>query len=179
MPLVEKRYAEALIKLTAKSDKSKDYLNNFKLVVDIFENNNDFRYLILNPKISIDTKYIIIDNVFGDILLPEIVNFIKLLLKKLRIKHLRKIYDEYLIYYHKLTKTLNIQIISSAPLSDLQIKMLTEKYQKIYNSSEIKTNIKIDKELIGGVKIIIGDRVIDGSIKGNLENLKSLLIKNQ
>lgn len=177
MSLVEKRYAEALIKITVKSENIYDYLSNFKLIVDTFENNIDFKYLILNPKIPIDTKYKIIDNVFGDFALPELVNFVKLLLRKLRIKHLRKIYDEYLIYFYKFTKTLNMQIISALELSESQINLLIEKYKKIYNSTDVKTSVKINKGLIGGVKIIIGDKVTDASVKGNLENLKSILIK--
>ena len=40
---------------------------------------------------------------------------------------------------------------------------------------KVRTRVQVDKALIGGVKVVIGDKVIDGSARGQLAALENAL----
>ncbi len=178
MPLIEKRYAEALIDMTVESGEFDRYINDFKFIVDIYNSDEDFRNFLLNPKYLVAEKQEVIKNVFGSRVKIELVNYIDLLLGKGRIKFLPGIFDEYLRSADKCMNTLNITIISASPLDDAQIELIKEKYRKLHKSTYVKANVEIDKNIMGGLKIKIGDKMTDGSVKGRLESLRKILISN-
>jgi F-type H+-transporting ATPase subunit delta len=48
---------------------------------------------------------------------------------------------------------------------------------KEYDATDVKTTISIEPELLGGIVVQIGDRVVDGSIKGRLKGLRDTTTK--
>jgi F-type H+-transporting ATPase subunit delta len=176
MPLIEKRYAEALVGLSVQNGAIDDYQQELLVIVELFENQPDFRLFLLNPEINIEIKKTVIRNAFGNNAKKELVNFLFLLLDKGRIINLPGILYEFTEAADKIKNTLNITIISAAPLDDKQVRDLVDKYKRIYNMTNAKLNLEIDESLIGGVKIKIGDKIVDGTITGRLKGLKELLL---
>ncbi len=177
MSLIEKRYAEALIGISEKESAIESHKQQLYSVSDLFANQSDFRYFLLNPQIKVDTKKDAITKIFGGNIHEHLINFLMLLLDKGRIKLLPGIYKEYADLADKKGNVLNMTIISAASLDEAQINEIKEKYAKVYNASTVKADIEVDKGLIGGVKVKIGDKVIDGTVKGKLEGLRTLLTK--
>ena len=99
-----------------------------------------------------------------------------LLLDKKRFEKIIGIFEEFVKLADEEKNVLNITIISASPLEPIQLDKLTEKYRTLYNSSSINVTVKIDNDLIGGIKVIIGDKLIDGTIKGRLQELKKTLV---
>ena len=66
--------------------------------------------------------------------------------------------------------TLDAQIIAAAKPSDAEVKDLVARLETKFGK-KIEANVTVDAELIGGIKIIVGDTVIDASVKGQLQNL--------
>ena len=66
--------------------------------------------------------------------------------------------------------TLDAQIIAAALLSPTEVKDLVSRLELKFGK-KIEANVSVDTELIGGIKIIVGDTVIDASVKGQLQNL--------
>lgn len=66
--------------------------------------------------------------------------------------------------------TLEAQIIAAAKPSAAEVKDLVKRLEAKFGK-KIEANVSVDSELIGGIKIIVGDTVIDASIKGQLQNL--------
>jgi F-type H+-transporting ATPase subunit delta len=178
MPLIEKRYAEALIGVAEQSGGIDDYQQELQVIVELFNSQQEFKLFLLNPEIKTDVKKTMITNVFGGRAKKELVNFLALLLDKGRIRNLPGILVEYVKVADRLRNTLNMTIISAAPLDDMQISSILEKYKRLYHATGTKINMEIDKNLIGGVKVRIGDKVVDGTITGRLESLKEILLKS-
>jgi F-type H+-transporting ATPase subunit delta len=178
MPLVEKRYAEALISISERDGAIDDYQQELQMVVDIYKSQQDFKLFLLNPEVKTDIKKLVITNSFNGRLKNNLVNFLALLLDKARIINLPGILDEYIKIADKIRNTLNITIISASELDNKQVKQISEKYKQIYNATNVKVNVEIDKSLIGGVKVKIGDKLVDGSIVGRLESLREVLLRS-
>jgi len=66
--------------------------------------------------------------------------------------------------------TLDAQIIAAAKPSAAEIKDLVKKLEAKFGK-KIEATVSVDEEIIGGIKIIVGDTVIDASVKGQLQNL--------
>jgi F-type H+-transporting ATPase subunit delta len=66
--------------------------------------------------------------------------------------------------------TLDAQIIAAAKPSATEIKDLVKKLEAKFGK-KIEATVSVDEEIIGGIKIIVGDTVIDASVKGQLQNL--------
>jgi F-type H+-transporting ATPase subunit delta len=171
MPLVEKRYAQAFFELSgnqAIAEELKDF-------VDIYESDKAFSSFLLDPRIKVDNKQTVIKNVFSDKLSKNTLNFILLLISKTRIEYIHLIYDQFVHLLDERTNVLDIDIFSAIPLDEDQINSIKEKFRVKYKASAVKSNQIVDASLIGGVKVIVGEKVYDGSIKGRIESLTDLV----
>lgn len=178
MPLVEKRYAEALVDLSVENGETDDYRSKLKMLAELYESQQEFQWLLLTPEISMEVKKETIIKILGVKPGDKLANFVMLLIDKGRIKFLPSIFKEFDRLADIRRNVLNMTILSASPLIGMQIDLLKTKYRKEYNASAVNAQVQVDKSLIGGVKVIIGDRVIDGSVRGRLKTLNQLIIDN-
>lgn len=178
MPLVEKRYAEALVDLAVAEDSLDGFQVELSAVVDAFRDQDRFRNFLLDPEVRSETKKDALGRMFGGNLGQGTVNFLMLLVDKGRIGFLPGIMKQFIILADKLRHVLHMTVASSEPLDTVTIKALEDKYRTLYGASSVRVDTVVDKSLMGGVKVTIGDRVVDGSVKGRLESLREALIRN-
>ncbi|MDF2522491.1 MAG: synthase delta subunit [Clostridiales bacterium] len=175
MSLVDKRYAEALVDISVHKNKVQTYQEELKSIVNIYNSQLDLKLLFLNPQVKVEVKKEIADKVFRNQIETDLLNFIKLLIDKGRIKFLPTIAEEFYKLADKNKNVLNMTIITTTPLGETQVNSLKEKYRILYNAMSVKVSMEIDNTLIGGVKVKIGDKVIDGTVKGRLDSLRQYL----
>ncbi len=178
MPLVEKRYAEALVSLSIQHSCIDDIQAQLGSIVYTFNTEPTFKSFLLNPEIKTDVKKDAVKNILSGKIRNEILNFLMLLLDKGRIRYLPGMLAEYTALADKMRNVLNMQIISAVPLDAIQSNRITEKYRQMYNASAVKVEAIVDTSVIGGVKVVLGDKVIDGTVKGRLKELERLLIED-
>lgn len=176
MPLVEKRYAEALINVSSQENAMDAFGQELQLAATAFEQNQDLKFLLLNPGIGTTVKKEVVRSIFIGSISYKLLNFLMLLLDKGRIKHLPGILEEYVRLADQKKNVLSITVISAAPIDPQQLDKVKEKFKKIYNASSVKADFKVNRDLTGGVVVKVGDKVIDGSIKGRLESMRRMLI---
>ena len=73
---------------------------------------------------------------------------------------------------------LSAVVKTAVPLLDSEISDLQEKLEKQYNKKIIMAT-EIDKSLLGGVYVRVGNDVIDGTIKSKLEEMKDIMLKRE
>ena len=64
-----------------------------------------------------------------------------------------------------------MKIVTALQLKDEEVSKLTEKYKAMYNADNVKVTIEEDKKLIGGIKVIIGNTVYDGSLQRRVKDM--------
>jgi F-type H+-transporting ATPase subunit delta len=69
---------------------------------------------------------------------------------------------------------LEAKIISALPMSDAQVKALVAQLEAKYQR-KVTAQVETDASLIGGVKIVVGDKVIDGTVRGKLDAMAAAL----
>lgn len=172
MESVALTYAKALFLLSLDDNKSEEILQQTKELSSIISSNRDFIRLFDSKVISKEDKKDIIVQIFNKDFDKSLINFMKLLVDKSRIQYLGKICQEYNKLYLEHNKIKEAKIYSASKLSDAKVEELKKALEEKYNSEFIVENF-IDESLLAGIKIIIGDLVIDGSVNNRLEKMKA------
>ena len=109
-----------------------------------------------------------------DILSESGKNFVKVIGENNRFEVIPEIFEEFVRLREKHEKRLECDLLSARAFSDSEIESLKDKLAKKFDC-KVVLNQKIDKTLIGGAVLKIGDKVIDASVKTSLQNLTSTL----
>ncbi|RCX14319.1 ATP synthase F1 subcomplex delta subunit [Anaerobacterium chartisolvens] len=176
MPLIEKRYAEALINIAEEQKAIEEYKQDLSSIAYVFEKNDSMREFLKNPEIKAKIKKNTVKKIFSESVKGHLVDFLMLLLDKGRIGLLSGICSEFEVLADKKENILRIIIASPQEPEKKQIDSLCEKYRIMYNAHSVKASVEIDAGLIGGLRVIIRDKVMDGSIAGRLEGLKEFIM---
>nr|AIA11455.1 ATP synthase delta (OSCP) subunit [uncultured bacterium] len=70
---------------------------------------------------------------------------------------------------------LDARIISALPIGEEQVQPLLGAIERKYGR-KVNAQVEVDPELIGGVRIIVGDKVIDATVRGRLETMAVALM---
>lgn len=178
MSAVERRYAEALVDAAESKESIDEVQSELRVFADLYSKHPDFTSFFLSPEIGKKEKKGAL-KVMLDGSRSIVLSFLQLLIDKDRMHNLQGIYNEYVDIADKRKKVLDLKIKTFAAIDDAQLEKIKEKYMKEYDASHVKTTVSIESELLGGIVVQIGDRVIDGSVKGRLKGLKDTTTKMQ
>ncbi len=108
---------------------------------------------------------------------PVIKKFVEILAEKNKIASADKIIKEFTKVWQTERGQVEAEILSANELSRETVKLLKTYIAKHSGAEEIKVDEIVDKNILGGVVIKYGDKIIDGSLKAQLEGLKDRMIK--
>ena len=132
--------------------------------------NAQMQSYIQDPKVISSELQAAFLKVSGDNLNEQGQNLIKVLVEYGRLSILPAITAAFEELKAQDEGTLDAQIIAAAKPSAAEIKDLVKRLEAKFGK-KIEANVSVDSDLIGGIKIIVGDTVIDASVKGQLQNL--------
>lgn len=172
MSAIAKRYATALVELAHESNLIEIFHEQIQQLHTIIQSSSLDEFLGA-PQISQTEKKELIEKSFSGFH-PYIVRFLFVSIDKKRTSQLLIICEEVTLL---LDQALNIKrgiVKSTRAMSVEQIKTLSEALSTSWKAKVILSNI-IDTSLIGGYKIEMEDAILDGSLRGQLDELRSYL----
>lgn len=172
--LVAKRYAEALFEVALESNTLEKTKEEIKFIANIIEDNSDFKTIITHPRVSKSEKKEILSNILKDKISSSVLNFCFITIDKGRESYLPEISKEYTVLSNLEQGIIEAKAISAVSMSEEETNKLAETLSKEFNKT-VLLETKVDKSILGGVLVRLGDKVIDGSVKGRLENLQKEL----
>jgi len=167
---VAKRYAKSLLGLSREMNVLDAVGNDMKLLSAVCDENREFTQLLNNPIINSDKKLSILKKVFEGKMNKLSITFFELITGKTREANIEAIAKEFINQY-KEEKGIQTAVITSA--IGLDDRLRKEVYDVIKKSanSEIELVEKVDKDLIGGFVLRMGDKQFDASIASELRRL--------
>lgn len=175
---LDRRYALALYEVAKEKDKVDEYINDLREICDLIENNKDFYEVVKHPQISTKNKKRTFINIFKGKIDEELLSFLLILIEKDRILYLREKLNQMEKIDLERKNILSAVVKTAVPLLESEISNLQEKLEKQYNKKIIMAT-EIDKSLLGGVYVRVGNDVIDGTIKSKLEEMKDIMLKRE
>ena len=101
-------------------------------------------------------------------------NFVRVLAQNGRLGLLPEIRTQFDSLRNEREGVIEAEVISAFELSGAQLADLVQRLEKKMGK-KIKAKVQLDKELIAGVKVVLGDKVIDGSARAQLGALETAL----
>ena len=133
-------------------------------------NDPQIKAYIQDPKVVSTELLATFLKVCGDKLNEQGQNLVKVLVEYGRLAILPEIHAAFEALKAQDEGTLDAQIVAAAKISAAETKDLVKRLETKFGK-KIEASVSVDPEIIGGIKIIVGDTVIDASIKGQLQNL--------
>ena len=166
---IGKRYAEAIYEIAEEKNEVKSIYEVLNSVMELYKTNVDFKNFITHPLIKTEQKKESLKKLFSNSS-EEGLNTLFYILEKGRISEIREIVAEFVKIDYAKNRILDVESFFASELTEEQKTKLIEKLER-NPGKKVKLTVKVDKSLIGGGVIKIGDKVIDGSIKKQLETL--------
>ena len=167
---ISEPYAQALMSLAQQNDLAEQFGETFRDLESLLSESREFKDFVLNPVINNEDKKSVLKQVMGDAN-PYLLNFIMLLVDKRRIIFLESIVEQYLSLLRKLNQTVLAEVTSARELNDEQKDRIVEKVKGIVEARDVELKTSVDPNLIGGVIIKVGSKVIDASLRGQLRRI--------
>ncbi|MBW1680059.1 MAG: ATP synthase F1 subunit delta [Deltaproteobacteria bacterium] len=176
---ISKRYAKALLSIGREDGNYEEYGKNLREFADFCTSSPEFYRVISSRIYSGEERGGVLDWALEKSgFAPVVKNFLRLLLEKNRIGAIAEIAD----YYEKLTDEIaNIaraEIITARPIKEDTLGRVKQALTGL-TSQDVKVQIREDASLIGGIIVKIGDLVLDGSVRAQLEGLKESLKRGE
>lgn len=171
---IAKRYAVALFNAAVKQDVADQVNDDVSSFVELLRANKDLVGFLKSPEVLTDAKKQLVVDVFSDRTAGLFVKFILLLIDKKRLKHILEIADAYEQLYEQLQGILEARIVTAVPLdADLEQRAVDRLEETTGKTIRLKKTV--DPDIIGGMIVIVGDNIIDGSIRYKLEQMRKSL----
>lgn len=169
--LVSKTYGDALFELALEENKIDSLQEEVEVVLVALAENQDLAKLMNHPNVSKEDKVQVIENIFTGRVSAELTGLMHMLTEKGRYAEIDDVL-EYFLNRVKEHKNIGTAYVSTAvELSDTQKKAVEKRLLETTKYVEFEMHYSVDADLIGGMVIRIGDRVVDSSIKTKLYDL--------
>ena len=171
---IARPYAEAVFKLACEGNALaawSDAIANIDGVVA----DSRVQACISDPKVSAQQLEGLVLGVVGDKLSGDARNFVQVLVQNNRLDVMPLIRSHFEALKREKEGVLEAKIISALKMDDTQVKQLVAQLETKYQRKVI-AQVETDASLIGGVKIVVGDKVIDGTVRGKLDAMAAALV---
>jgi len=170
------RYAKALHQAASGQENIYQIDTELKMFLSILKKQENLEKVLNHPVIGLSEKEALLNCIFeGKWASDMSKNFITLLAKEKRLPILKYIIAVYREITFMLEKKIKAYATSYSELSSEAAAALTRHLSKEIGK-DIEFDLSIDKSLIGGLVIMIGDRLYDGSVKKRLQLLRKELV---
>ena len=172
-----RRYAQALFELALEMSVLDRIDSEIKEVSELIGKNDEIRYLISHPNVDDESKKDILGKIFDNNISDITKHFLYLLIDRRRHNLLSLIQREFSRMADKARNIIEAKAVSAIELSSEHEERL-KKVITDMTGKNVRLLTKVDSELIGGIRLQIGDCVMDGSIVTALNKMRTELRKS-
>lgn len=168
-----RRYAEAALSIAERDDSLEMWVTALETAsgrLDVPE----LTRVLADPALAFGSRRTVAEQVLGDAVTDGPRNLVLLLVRRGRIEllpdvaaHLRRLYDQR-------EGIVKATVTSAAPLTEAETIALRERLAGM-TGGRVDLSVEVDPAILGGVMVRLGDRLIDGSVRGRLERLRTRL----
>lgn len=168
-------YAEAVFKFADDSKRLGDWSGWLRTLAAVAAS-PAMDAVIGNPQITDGQLYELVIGASREDLPTEVKNFVRLLIDNKRLELVPAIRDQFEQLKHEREGVVEADVYTAFPLVDGQLEQLVAELERRVGR-KVSPRVSVDKELIGGVRVVMGDEVIEASVRGKLAAMAAALAK--
>lgn len=173
--IVANRYASALFQLAKEKQLLEQMEEELRVVREVVKSNPDLQAVLKSRKISKQQKKQLIIDAFSSAN-PFVVNALLLLIERHRENQIAQVADHFIELADQEKGIAEATVTSVRPLTEEERNALSSVFATKVGKKTLRIENKIDSNLLGGIKLRIGNRIYDGSLQGKLERLERQLL---
>ena len=131
--------------------------------------------VLANPAIPVERRAEVLTELLGGRISAPAQNLVQLLLRRGRIEELPRVAAEFRRLDDRRQGITHATATSAIPLTPDEVRALTQRLEQT-TGGRIALDVRVDPSLLGGLIVRVGDRLIDGSVRGRLERLRTKLV---
>ncbi len=166
-------YAKGLLGAAEKHQVVEPVLAQFdSFVDDVLEKLPDLEQLISSPRVGLDVKLELLDRAFAKKTSPTFLNFLKVVAQHGRLDCLREIRAAFRGLYNETHGRVEVEIRTANPIDSQFLEQITLQLTTALGR-QVEVDPQVDKELLGGLVVRVGDTLFDGSLQNGLDQMRS------
>jgi F-type H+-transporting ATPase subunit delta len=167
-----RRYADAAFEIALRDKTVETWRKELEAAAETLTA-GELESVLANPAIPLEERLSVAEQVFAKLSGP-VRNLILLLIRRRRIEQLPRVAAEFARLDDKRNGLTHATATSAAPLGADEIRAITARLEEL-TGGKIVLETAVDPSLLGGVVVRVGDRLLDGSVRGRLERLRNQL----
>ncbi len=168
------RYAEALYEIAVQGNLVDQLESELLAVNNVLNESEPLKKVIIHPQITANEKKEVLANLFKGHISEIMMNFLGFVLDRQREPFLADITEYFTGLANKARNVSDVQVTSAVELTEEEKENMVAAMAK-NTGKKVKLTYNIDQELLGGVVVRFGDKVIDGSVRTRLQTLREHL----
>ena len=173
---VAEKYAQALFELAEEEGNSGKVREDLEALAVLFLDNADLKAFLGNPGISKNARTDAMKKLFANRVEGVSLNFLMLLVEKRLDSILPLVAGQFRALLHAKEGIVEARVTTARELSKAECENIAERLSKKF-AKPVVLDTRIDKNLIGGIVIQVGDKLIDGSVSQRLKKYEQLLCR--
>ena len=166
-------YAEALFCLALDSGSLAEWASRLAVMAQVAAH-PDLRMLAADPNVSAEKLYELLTDVLGPDLGTEPKNLLRVLIDNDRLGVVAEIHRQFEAMKNAHEGAADAEVVTAFPLSEEQLRELMAAMEKKFGV-RLKPQVRVEQGLIGGVRVTVGDRTLDASMRAQLERMQVAL----
>ena len=172
-----RRYAQAVFEIASESGELERWLDDLTQLADSITS-EVFRQTLSAPRISMSQKEALIRESLGSSVGPFALNLMALLASRGLVEMLPGIADRFQEMLDAHQGVERAEVVSAVSLTDDQQQHVTQMLNEL-SGKDVRLTTRIDPEILGGLVIRVGDKVMDGSARARLQNMRRELAQRR
>lgn len=164
-------YGQSLYDLAAEEGLTEEILNEMEAVQAIFKENPDYITLLLEPSIPRRERLGLLEEAFKDQIHPYLKNFLMILLENSLLRGFGACCRTFRESYNKDHGIAEATVTSAVALSKVQTDALLSRLEQL-SGKTVHLKQKVDSSIIGGLRVEIEGKLLDGTVMGRLADLR-------
>ncbi len=169
-------YGRALFEAAEDQDKLDDVREQVGAFADALDTNRDLSVFFFSPYFSTEEKKDGLGKVL-DGADDTVRNFLELLIEKHRMPAIHRIRREYDSLWEDANKLLPVEVTSAIELDRETVQQIGDKIGE-RTGRRVQLEAKVDADILGGLVVRVGDRILDASIAHRLEGLRKQVARS-
>ena len=175
--LVSKVYGDALFSLALEEDRLDEIWDAVKGLQTALEENKEFMEIMAHPEMTQEKSRDLVESAFQGKLSETMMGFLQILVKKGRFGEILPVLDHFQSEAKEYIKIGVVYVTTPTELTQGQRSNVEERLRATSGYDSLEMNYIVEPKLLGGIRIRIGDRVVDNSIQTKLEEMTRSLAK--
>jgi F-type H+-transporting ATPase subunit delta len=179
--VLSSRYAHSLLSLAQEKGLTEEVQADLTAIKKVCAESDELRSFLKSPVINVNTKKAVIEKALGANISKLTLLFLDKLIEGRREMYITEIADAFSDSYKALKGIVTAKVVTAAPMNDkirAEVTQIIKNNKEFINASAIEIEERIDKNLIGGIIINVGDKQVDASFSKKINEFKMAFSQN-